>query len=223
MHETTFFRHIDEFCRNVAMELPQNNNVEMRERDGFRTFPHGVTHFVISEKRIDGGWHVSIARHFRLFLCTTSLLRNNTKKLFCKAYNLLLQVHVSLRIPLLKSNEAEYQLDINDLLTCMRDICERTTPSACNSPKYHLPYHWLHTRLQLGCSASEKSLERKLGEAQKKYFPFTNGKGNGTQVSCELFTCVYKMYNRNSHFEVHIFVPILNVHVICALTMYIYK
>ncbi len=203
MRKTTFFRHIDDFCRNVALELTQNNNVEMRERDGFRTFPHGVTHFVISEKRIDGGWHVSIARHFRIFLYTTSLLSNNTKKLFCKAYNLLLQVHVALRNPLPKSQEAEYQLDINDLLTCMRDICERTTPSACNSPKYHLPYHWLHTRLQLGCSVSEKSLERKLGEAQKKYFSFTNGKGTGTQVSFELCTCAYKMYIKIANICVH--------------------
>ena len=37
------------------------------------------------------------------------------------------------------------------------------------------------TRIQLGCAAAEKSLERKLGEAQKKYFPMTNGK-DGAQV-----------------------------------------
>ena len=30
----------------------------------------------------------------------------------------------------------------------------------------------------MGCSAAEKSLERKLGETQKKCYRFTNGKGN---------------------------------------------
>jgi hypothetical protein len=47
--------------------------------------------------------------------------------------------------------------------------------------KLHLQYHWADTRLQLGCSSAEKILERKLGEAQKKYFPLTNGK-HGAQV-----------------------------------------
>jgi hypothetical protein len=84
MHETTFCRHVDTFCKNVSVTLSQNNNVEMRERDGFRAFPHGVTHFVISEKRIDGGWHVSIARQFRIFMCTTSLLETIPKKCFVR-------------------------------------------------------------------------------------------------------------------------------------------
>ena len=116
-------------------------------------------------------------------------------------YTLLLHVHVALRTPLLKTNEKQYQLDINELLECIKHICERTSPSACNSAKYHLPYHWLDTRLQLGCSAAEKSLERKLGEAQKKYFPFTNGKQDGTQVqrciTFERFTCTIPMYFEN--------------------------
>jgi hypothetical protein len=84
MHQSTFCRHIDLFCKHVSVVLSQNNNDEIRERDGFPTFPHGVTHFVISKKRIDGGWHVSIARHFRIFLFTTSLLRNKTKKCFVR-------------------------------------------------------------------------------------------------------------------------------------------
>ncbi len=173
------------------------------ERDGFRTFPHGVTHFVISEKRIDGGWHVSIARHFRIFLCTTNLLTNKTKKMFCEAYNLLLQVHVSLRVPLQKTDEVNYQLNINALLECMKAICERITPSGCNSAKYYLPYQWLYTRLQIGCSASEKCLERKLGEAQKKYFTFTNGKGNGTQVPPYNLTHLDEMHIINAHLYIH--------------------
>ena len=194
----------------------------MRERDGFRTFPHGVTHFVISEKRIDGGWHVSIARQFRIFMCTTSLLTNNTKKMFREAYNLLLVVHVSLRVPLHKKDEALYQLNINALLECMKRICESTTPSGCNSVKYHLPYHWLYIRLQIGCSASEKSLERKLGEAQKKYFAFTNGKSNGATVYLTYLPYIPLL---NVHFEctfkMHINVYIFNAHTVCTFPMYI--
>ncbi len=148
----------------------------MGERDGFRCFPHGMTSYVINQKRIDGGWHVSIARNFRVFLCTTHLLTNRTKIMFSKAYSLLLQVHASLRIPLSKNHVPQYQLDINKLIELMKIICAPTTASNCNSVKYHLPFHWLQTRLQLGCSANEKSLERKLGEAHKKYFRLINGK-----------------------------------------------
>ncbi len=55
MHLTTFCRTVDTFCKNVALEMPRNINVdEMGERDGFRGFPHGVTAFVINERRIDG-------------------------------------------------------------------------------------------------------------------------------------------------------------------------
>ncbi len=176
MPEDTFCRHVNMFCRQVSVDVSRNVNVEMYERDGFRTFPHGVTSYVINKKRHDGGWHVSIARHFSLFLCTTSLLCNATKTLFRTAYNLLLKVHVSLRVPLAKQRVSHYQIDINELLSCMRTIYAFTTATTSKAMKEHLPYHWLQTRIQLGCSASEKSLERKLGEAQKKYFPLTNGK-----------------------------------------------
>ena len=194
MPETTFCRHVDMFCRNVALNLSKHNNVEMRERDGFRSFCYGVTSYVLKKKRIDGGWHVSIARHFRIFLCTTTLLTDATKNLFSKAYTLLLVVHASLRNPLPKNDVARYQIDINELLQCMKSICLRTSPSACISAKYHLPYHWAHTRIQNGCSAAEKSLERKLGQTQKKYYPLTNGKQNDTQVHNTNFTCVFLMY-----------------------------
>jgi hypothetical protein len=157
----TFCREVDMFCRNVSVDMPRNINVEMGERDGFRCFPHGVTSYVLNQKRIDGGWYVSIARHFRVFLCTTRLLTNKTKVLFSKAYSLLLQVHAALRNPLSENN---VQLDINDLIELMKMICAPTTASNCNSVKCHLPYHWLQTRLQLGCSANEKSLERKLAK-----------------------------------------------------------
>jgi hypothetical protein len=183
MPEATFNRRVDTFCRDVSHASPRNINVEIRERDGFRCFSHGVSSYVLSEKRIDGGWHVSIARHFRIFLCTTTLLRNNTKKLYARAYCLLFTVHAALRMPLLKTQLGQYQANINELLHYIKVITRAATQvgAGCNIMKLHLPYHWADTRLQLGCSAAEKTLERKLGEVQKKYFPLTNGK-HGAQV-----------------------------------------
>ena len=179
----TFQRVVDTYFRDVSHLVPRNSNVEMRERDGFRTFPNGVTSYILSEKTIDGGWHISISRHLRVFLCTTTLLRNNTKKLYATAFTLLLTVHTSLRLPLKKTLVGQYQKDINELLHLMRKIARRCTirGKGVDVIKLHLPYHWADTRIQLGCAAAEKSLERKLGEAQKKYFPMTNGK-NGAQV-----------------------------------------
>jgi hypothetical protein len=76
--------------------------------------------------------------------------------------------------------------------------------------KYHLPYHWADTRLQLGCSAAEKSLERKLGEAQKKYFPLTNGKHGaqvfiGSHVENDHEKCTLPMHCKKATFSISIF------------------
>ena len=86
------------------------------------------------------------------------------------------KVHASLRIPLLKENLAVYQGTINDLLTAMIIICTPSTKSKCKSIKYHWARHWKDIRGELGCAAHEKSLERKLAEAQKRNFKFTNGR-----------------------------------------------
>ena len=183
MKHTTFQREVDTFFRDVSHLVPRNSNVEMRERDGFRTFPNGVTSYILSEKTIDGGWHISISRHLRVFLCTTTLLRNNTKKLYATAFSLLFTVHASLRLPLKKTLVGQYQNDINELVHLIKKIARTCTlrGMGVDVVKLHLPYHWADTRMQLGCAAAEKSLERKLGEAQKKYFPMTNGK-DGAQV-----------------------------------------
>jgi hypothetical protein len=44
----------------------------------------------------------------------------------------------------------------------------------CNSYKFHSPYHWGATRVEIGCAADEKSLEKKLAESQKRHYAFTN-------------------------------------------------
>jgi hypothetical protein len=141
-------------------------------------FPHGLSHFIRLGRRIDGGWHIAIARHLHIFVGTTDMLCAETKAQFSRAYNLLFQVHASLRLPVRKDELSQYQTNINDLLDAMVEINTPSVKSKCNSIKYHWPRHWAITRRELGCSAAEKSLERKLGEIQKKNYSYTNSRYN---------------------------------------------
>ena len=171
-------RVVDSFVANIARVTAPNKNVELGGRDGFKTFPNGVTWWILKSIRINGGWHVSIARHLRIFFGTTDLLPPLVRRQICTVYDLIMKVHTSLRIPVRKDQLALYQGTINDLLTALVRLNAPHSPSMCNSIKYHWPRHWQNTRRELGCSAHEKSLERKLGETQKKNFKFTNGRQN---------------------------------------------
>ena len=53
---------------------------------------------------------------------------------------------------------------------------------------------YIYMYVKLGCSAAEKSLERKLGEAQKRNFKFTNGKNN-IEVGMLAFCNIFDAYN----------------------------
>ena len=169
-------RLVDKFVTKVAATCPSNKNVELGGRDGFKLFKYGITGYIRGKRRIDGGWHIAIARHLHLFLCTTSLLTLPKKKILGRAYHLLFEVHASLRMPVLKQELPEYQHNINELLATMVEICMPSSKSECNSIKFHWPRHWSDTRRQLGCSAAEKSLERKLAETQKRNYKYTNKK-----------------------------------------------
>jgi hypothetical protein len=81
-------------------------------------------------------------------------------------------------MPVVKHELAAYQNTINELLLIMVPICIPAYDSECNSIKFHWPRHWGDTRRELGCSAAEKSLERKLAETQKRNFKYTNKKDN---------------------------------------------
>ena len=152
--------------------------MELGDRDGLKTFAHGVTGYIRDERRIDGGWHIAISRTLHLALCTSFYLRDEIKKCLSHAFHLLFKVHDSLRLPLPKTSIDAYQEDINSLLEAMLPINMPYSDSNCNSVKYHWPRHWGDTRVQLGTSANEKSLERKLSETQKKNYKLTNGKGD---------------------------------------------
>jgi hypothetical protein len=167
----------------VATRHTQNTNVEIGERSGFRIFRHGVTDYLQKKRRIDGGWYISILRHLHVVLCTTTVFFQPVeRKLVAAACALCIKVHCNLRLPLAKANVDAYQEDINKLLALAVEICEPSTPSACASIKFHWPRHWSQTRLQLGCSAHEKSLERKLGETHKKHYAYTNKKKDEKEV-----------------------------------------
>ena len=167
---------MDAFASGVHAVTPPNKNVELYGRDTMKLFPHGISHFIRQGRRIDGGWHIAIARHMQVWLGTTDIVCSATKIQLGLMYDLLFDVHSSLRLPVHTDHLGVYQDTINDLLAIMVEINTPSTKSKCNSIKYHWPRHWSDTRRELGCSAAEKSLERKLGEIQKKNFTFTNAR-----------------------------------------------
>ena len=109
------------------------------------------------------------------------------------AYNLLYGVECALRYPLRKTKVHEFEQLVIRLLEAQIAICTPYSKSKCNSIKYHLPYHWGDTRVQLGCSPNEKSLEKKLAETQKRNFAFTNKK-HDVEVPLEV-ECDVILYN----------------------------
>jgi hypothetical protein len=176
-------RRIDRAVIRVANKYTQNTNVEIGERSGFRLFRHGVTEYLRKKRRVDGGWYISILRHLHVALCTTTKFFDPVQRAqVAAACSLCIKVHCSLRLPLPKKDVDAYQEDINRLLALTVDICAPSTPSGCASIKFHWPRHWAETRVQLGCSAHEKSLERKLGETHKKNYAYTNKKKDEKEV-----------------------------------------
>jgi hypothetical protein len=152
---------------NSGRGTAANKNVELGGRDG-----------IYKVRRINGGWHIPIARQLHVFLSTTPLLTPALRLQISGAHCLLFKTHSALRNPLKKDGLRVCQETINDLLDRMVLLCAPHSPSQCNSIKRHWPRHWADTRRELGCSAAEKSLERKLGEAQKRNCKFANGKNN---------------------------------------------
>ena len=73
-------RVVDKFITDVAAACPRNKNVELGGRDGFKLFQYGVTGYIWGLRRIDGGWHIAIARHLHLFMCTSDILTLPKKK-----------------------------------------------------------------------------------------------------------------------------------------------
>ena len=89
---------------------------------------------------------------------------------------MVLLAHHMTRNPVRKDTINEYKTHIEKCLEAVIQICAPSSASGCNSIKFHQPVHWYLTRIEIGCSAMEKSLEKMLGESQKKPFKHTNAK-----------------------------------------------
>ena len=151
--------------------------MELGGRDGLKTFQHGICSFFIPKVvRINGGWWISIARHLRIFFCFTTLISDATKVVFAEAFQMLLKIHHMTRNPVFKTAINDYKKDHEEFLKMLIHICAPSTKTRCKSIKFHQPTHWYQTRIDLGCAAMEKSLEKMLGESQKKPFKFTNAR-----------------------------------------------
>jgi hypothetical protein len=168
--------------QEVAVQHNANNNVELGGRNTFKFFQFGISNILHKKRRVDGGWHIAMARHMHVYFCNADYLSVETKQQISRAYTLLYRVESGLRVPLEKTKVAEYQGTINRLLRALVAICIPSSKTKCNSIKFHFPYHWGDTRVQIGCSANEKSLEKKLAETQKRNFAYTNKKGD-TEVN----------------------------------------
>ena len=170
-------RQVDAFITSVGRTTPSNTNVQLGGRDGCKYFNHGVTGYMRPKvRRINGGWWISIARHLRIFFSATNLVSNDTKLRNAHALDQLFEVHHMLRLHIIKASLQEFQDKVNALLVLLIQICGPHSKSGCKSIKFHWPYHWAQNRQELGCSAEEKSLERMLGESQKKFFKHCNGR-----------------------------------------------
>jgi hypothetical protein len=158
--------------------MTRNTNVEISERDGFKLFPHGFADYVRNGNRIDGGWHMSITRHLHVWLCTSGILPNDKKLQCATACSKLYEVDAFLRWPVERRKLTYYSVLIDDLLEILIAISMPYVACKGNSIKYHWPRHWVYFRMNLGCSAAEKTLEQKLAETQICFYRFTNGKGD---------------------------------------------
>ena len=170
-------RQLDDFAIRVSKQT-RNTNSEISEHDGFKLFPFGFAGYIRNENRVDGGWHMSMTRHLHVWLCTSDFLPNDKKLLCSTACCKLYEVDTFLRWPVKKTKLAYYSVLIDDLLEILVELCRPYYKCQGNSFKFHWPRHWVYFRLHLGCPAAEKTLERKLAETQKKFYRFTNGKGN---------------------------------------------
>lgn len=160
-----------------------NKNVELGGRDTFKRFKHGIIGYILGERRVDGGWHIAMSYQLHIALSTLPELSQATRLKIAEAYELLFAVHHALRNPLPRELVHNYDLTISQLLHAMVQICSPSTKGECCSIKFHWPRHWAHTRLQLGCAAEEKTLERKLGQSQKRNFRFTNRQEDTCEVA----------------------------------------
>ena len=116
-----------------------NKNVELGGRDTFKRFKHGITGYILGERRVDGGWHIAMSYQLHIALCTLPELSQATKLKIAEAHELLFAVHHALRNPLPRELVHSYDPTISQLLHAMVQIYAPSTKSECCSIKFHWP------------------------------------------------------------------------------------
>lgn len=158
---------IDAFVVNVARQNVTNKNVELRGKNGFKLFPNGIAHIIRNGISVDGSFHIAMARHLHVYLCNLELLPMDMQQTFGRAYELLLQVHTSLRLPVPKCELKKYQNTIDSLMVMLKMICRESSLSDCNSIKFH--YHFIGVKQDLNLDVLQtKSPSKKNCQSLKK-------------------------------------------------------
>ena len=55
-------RQLDVFVGQIAKQRIANNNVELGGHNAFKFFPFGIAHIIRKIRRVDGSWHMAMAR-----------------------------------------------------------------------------------------------------------------------------------------------------------------
>jgi hypothetical protein len=155
-------RELDEFVESVAQQNVTNKNVELQGGNGFKLFHNCISHIIRNGISVDGSFHISMARHLHVYLCNLDILPITMKERFGRAYDLLSQVDNNLRMPVKKQSIKDYQHTIDSLRIMIKMLCRPFSKTNSNSIKYHYYQYWGATRVELGCAADEKSLEKNV-------------------------------------------------------------
>jgi hypothetical protein len=82
----------------------------------FKRFKHGISGYMLGERRVDGGWHIAMSHQLHIALCTLPELSQATKLKIAEAYELLFAVHHALHDPLPRELVHSYELTTSKLL-----------------------------------------------------------------------------------------------------------
>ena len=105
--------------------------MELGSRNAFKFFPFGISNIIRKIRRVDGGWHIAMARHLHVYFCNVDYLSLATKTVIGMAYNLLYAVECGLRSALRKTEVVEFELLIGRLLDVIIIICTPFSKTQC--------------------------------------------------------------------------------------------
>ena len=127
-----------------------------------------------------------------------------------------------IRNPLKKCDIGKYKEHFMTLVARLIQICRPFTKSGCKSIKFHQPYHWYLTRIEIGCAAMEKSLERMLGETQKKPFKYTNSRFD-VEVPYHICSRSIHLHMKAYYIKPHVHISLMHyyIHMHCSYKTFV--